>query len=377
MKKNNCCKKTSIGGQALIEGIMMRGPHRTVMAVRGTDGNIVTEDLHLTQIKDKYKILGWPVIRGAVSMIESMVFGYKALMKSADMSGMLEEEEAEKQTKAQKKAKKAKKESAVEQNLQKQPTQTAADALTDTAEADTAVTAQNADKEPTATEVAKPEKKEDSGMLMTIIGAISMVLGVALSICLFMWLPTFIFDNINSLSSNKIGDFRGIIEGVLKIAIFIIYITIVAQMNEIKRVFKYHGAEHKTIFCYENGKELTVENVREERRFHPRCGTSFLILMLIVSIIFYTIIDRIFPALAVNKLVWVGLKLVCLPFIVGIGYELIKFCGRHDNLLTRIIAAPGMWVQRITTSEPDDSMIEVAICAMKEVIPENNEDDQW
>lgn len=374
MNKNNCCKKTSIGGQALIEGIMMRGPHRTVMAVRGTDGNIVTEDLHLTQIKDKYKILGWPVIRGAVSMIESMVFGYKALMKSADMSGMLDEEEAEKQTKAQKKAKKA---SAVEQDLQKQPTQTAADESTDTTEADTAVTAGNAYEQPTATEVAKPEKKEDTGVLMTIIGAISMVLGVALSVCLFMWLPTFIFDNINTLSSNKIGDLRGVIEGVLKIAIFIAYITIVAQMKEIKRVFKYHGAEHKTIFCYEHGKELTVENVREERRFHPRCGTSFLILMLIVSIIFYTIIDRIFPALAVNKLVWVGLKLVCLPFIVGIGYELIKFCGRHDNLLTRIIAAPGMWVQRITTSEPEDSMIEVAICAMKEVIPENNEDDQW
>ncbi|MBQ2319010.1 MAG: DUF1385 domain-containing protein, partial [Clostridia bacterium] len=159
--------------------------------------------------------------------------------------------------------------------------------------------------------------------------------------------------------------------------IFIIYVAIVSQMKDIKRVFMYHGAEHKTIFCYEHGKELTVENVRTERRFHPRCGTSFLILMLIVSIVFYSIIAKIFPSIAANRFIWMTLKIVCLPIIVGLGYELIKLCGRHDNFFTRIIAAPGVWVQRLTTKEPDDSMIEVAITAMSAVIPENDEDDKW
>ena len=148
-------------------------------------------------------------------------------------------------------------------------------------------------------------------------------------------------------------------------------------MKDIKRVFMYHGVEHKTIFCYEHGNELTVENVRKEKRFHPRCGTSFLILMLIVSIIFYMIIARIFPDLASNIALWTLIRIASLPLLVGIGFELIKFCGRHDNFVTRIISAPGVWLQRITTKEPDDSMIEVAIEAMTAVIPENSEDDRW
>lgn len=171
--------------------------------------------------------------------------------------------------------------------------------------------------------------------------------------------------------------YQAAFEGVLKIIIFVIYLILVSQMKDIKRVFMYHGAEHKTIFCYEHGNELTVENVRKEKRFHPRCGTSFLILMLIVSIIFYMIIARIFPDLASNIVLWMLIRIACLPLLVGVGFELIKFCGRHDNFVTKIISAPGVWLQRITTKEPDDSMIEVAIEAMTAVIPENSEDDRW
>ena len=377
MSKDKCCKKTSIGGQALIEGIMMRGPHKTVMAVRNSDGEIVTENMVPNQLKDKYKILGWPIIRGAVSMVESMLFGYKALMKSAELSDMLDEEETEKEPKKEKKNKK-----------------NAAETVTETAElinteesAENEATAENetaAEIVPAETEATaaakkpadKKDEKKESG-LMAVIGVISMVLGVGLAIALFIYLPNLLFGYVNSLTGDKITAFQAAFEGILKIIIFIVYVAIVSQMKDIKRVFMYHGAEHKTIFCYEHGKELTVENIRTERRFHPRCGTSFLILMLIVSIIFYSIIAKIFPLIAANRLIWMALKIVCLPIIVGLGYELIKLCGRHDNILTRIIAAPGVWVQRLTTKEPDDSMIEVAIVAMSAVIPENGEDDRW
>lgn len=374
MSKEKCCKKTSIGGQALIEGIMMRGPHKTVMSVRKNDGQIVSENMNTTQLKDKCAFFGLPIIRGAVSMVESLVFGYKALMRSADLSGMLEEEEQEKKAKQEKKAaKKAKQEKS--EMLDESVAETAADEIVDeTATETTEETA--AESVDTETE-APTEKKEESGVLMAIIGAISMVLGVALALALFFFLPSFIFKYINHLSGGSMTAYQAAFEGVLKIIIFVIYLILVSQMKDIKRVFMYHGAEHKTIFCYEHGMELTVENIRKEKRFHPRCGTSFLILMLIVSIIFYMIIAKIFPSLASNIALWILIRIVCLPLLVGIGYELIKFCGRHDNILTRIISAPGVWLQRITTKEPDDSMIEVAIEAMTAVIPENSEDDRW
>ena len=212
---------------------------------------------------------------------------------------------------------------------------------------------------------------------MAIIGAISMVFGIALALALFFYLPSLIFKYVNHLAGGQMTAYQAAFEGVLKIIIFVIYLILVSQMKDIKRVFMYHGAEHKTIFCYEHGNELTVENVRKEKRFHPRCGTSFLILMLIVSIIFYMIIARIFPDLASNIVLWMLIRIACLPLLVGIGFELIKFCGRHDNFITKIISAPGVWLQRITTKEPDDSMIEVAIEAMTAVIPENSEDDRW
>ena len=386
MSKEKCCKKTSIGGQALIEGIMMRGPHKTVMAVRNSDGEIITENMVTKQLKDKYKILGWPIIRGAVSMVESMLFGYKALMKSAELSDMLDEEETEKEPKKEKKNKKkaAETEPTAENEVTAEVEETAETESADeaevtaeveeTAETEPAAESESAD-ETEATADKKDGKKES--VLMTVIGAISMVLGIGLAVALFIYLPNLLFGYVNSLTGEKITAFQATFEGVLKILIFIIYVAIVSQMKDIKRVFMYHGAEHKTIFCYEHGKELTVENVRTERRFHPRCGTSFLILMLIVSIVFYSIIAKIFPSIAANRLIWMTLKIVCLPIIVGLGYELIKLCGRHDNFFTRIIAAPGVWVQRLTTKEPDDSMIEVAITAMSAVIPENDEDDKW
>lgn len=408
MSKEKCCKKTSIGGQALIEGIMMRGPHKTVMSVRKNDGQIVSENLNTTSLKDKCGFFGLPIIRGSVSMVESLVFGYKALMRSADLSGMLEEEEAEKKAKADKKAaKKAKAEEAWEAESES-VAETVADISETTVELDEIVTdadettddetvAESAD-ESAADAVAvdggtdyvveasaeadapiekKTEKKSENGILMAIIGAISMVFGIALALALFFYLPSLIFKYVNHLAGGQMTAYQAAFEGVLKIIIFVIYLILVSQMKDIKRVFMYHGAEHKTIFCYEHGNELTVENVRKEKRFHPRCGTSFLILMLIVSIIFYMIIARIFPDLASNIALWTLIRIACLPLLVGIGFELIKFCGRHDNFVTKIISAPGVWLQRITTKEPDDSMIEVAIEAMTAVIPENSEDDRW
>ena len=395
MSKEKCCKKTSIGGQALIEGIMMRGPHKTVMSVRKNDGEIVSENLNTTSLKDKCAFFGLPIIRGSVSMIESLVFGYKALMRSADLSGMLEEEEAEKKAKADKKA--AKKAKADEK------TETADDIVTETvadveiaedvetaedveiaaesvseAGVDAAATDEVATEASAETaDTAPAEKKKESGILMAIIGAISMVFGIAVALVLFFYLPSLVFKYINHLAGGQMTAYQAAFEGVLKIIIFVIYLLLVSQMKDIKRVFMYHGAEHKTIFCYEHGNELTVENIRKEKRFHPRCGTSFLILMLIVSIIFYMIIARVFPSLAKNIVLWMLIRIACLPLLVGIGFELIKFCGRHDNFVTRIISAPGVWLQRITTKEPDDSMIEVAIEAMTAVIPENSEDDRW
>ena len=400
MRKEKCCKKTSIGGQALIEGIMMRGPHKTVMSVRKNDGQIVSENLNTTSLKDKCRFFGLPIIRGSVSMIESLAFGYKALMRSADLSGMLEEEEAEKKAKADKKAaKKAKVEETSESETEavaegetdtdetiETDAETTADEMvaetTDAVAEFVAETSVEADATETdaatdATAEKKTEKKAENGILMAIIGAISMVFGIALALALFFFLPSLIFKYVNHLAGGQITAYQAAFEGVLKILIFVIYLILVSQMKDIKRVFMYHGAEHKTIFCYEHGNELTVENVRKEKRFHPRCGTSFLILMLIVSIIFYMIIARIFPDLASNIALWTLIRIACLPLLVGIGFELIKFCGRHDNFVTRIISAPGVWLQRITTKEPDDSMIEVAIEAMTAVIPENSEDDRW
>lgn len=344
-------KATSIGGQALIEGIMMKGPRRTVIAVREPDGNILIDDLKEKNLKEKLPFLGWPVIRGAVNLIQSMITGYKALMYSAEKSGMTELEEEEDRVKLEKKLRKK-------------------------AEKQAAGTGKSADEIFEALK-AKADEKQESGALMGFIMALASVLGIGLAVLLFMWLPTFLFNILKSAVPADISGLRAVFEGVVKIIIFVVYLALVSLMKDIKRVFMYHGAEHKTIFCYENGDELTVENVRKNRRFHPRCGTSFMILMLIVSIVFYAIVARVFPVLTEITLLWVALRIILLPVICGLGYELIRFCGRHDNVLTRIISAPGMWLQRLTTKEPDDSMIEVAIASIEAVIPENPDEDKW
>lgn len=314
------CKKTSIGGQALIEGIMMKGPEKTVMAVRMKDGSIDVSPMNMKSAKDKSVFYKIPIIRGVLNFIESMVTGYKAMMESAEKSGYLDEIEEE-------------------------------------------------DK--------KSGEKKDNGKLMAGIMIVATVLAVVLCIGLFIYLPSLLFSGIEMLVGEAISPYRALFEGVLKIAIFLGYMAAVSLMKDIKRVFSYHGAEHKTIFCYEAGEELTVENVRKQRRFHPRCGTSFLILMLIVSIFVTLLLDFFFPQFKQYLLLRALIKLLLVPLICGIGYELIKVCGRHDNLLTKIISAPGLWLQRITVKEPDDSMIEIAIAAMKEVIPENSEADNW
>ena len=318
-------KKTSIGGQALIEGIMMRGPQKTVMAVRKQDGSIELVPRKTNDIREKYKILKLPIIRGVAGFIDSMVTGYKAMMDSAEISGYLDEElnEAEQKPKAEEKEQKGK------------------------------------------------------GALMSVIMVVSTVLAVILSVGLFIYLPSLAFKGLNYLLSGAITSWQAVIEGVLKILIFLGYMVAVSQMKEIKRVYKYHGAEHKTIFCYEAGLPLTVENVKPQQRFHPRCGTSFMILMLIVSIAVTLMLDYLIPGL--KEVLWLRtiIKLLLVPLICGLGYELIKICGRYDNLATRIIAYPGLLVQRLTVYEPDEDMIEIAIAAMNEVIPENEEEDRW
>jgi len=348
-------KKVSIGGQALIEGIMMKSPEKTAMAVRTPDKSIDIEYIKEKHIKDKFPFLGWPILRGVVNFVESMILGYKTLMMSADKSGMTDLEEAEdKKRKAEKEAKKRAK--------------LIAKGKISPEEAEKAAAEENS-------AVSDTEKaKESNSAIITAVMIVGVVLGVALALTLFMWLPTAVFNGVNHLAGGTISDkFRPLIEGVLKISIFVGYVALVSLTKDIKRVFMYHGAEHKAIFCLENELPLTVENVKKQSRFHPRCGTSFMILMLVVGILINLLIVTIFPTVTELSYLWVTIKILMVPLICGIGYELIKFCGKHNNIITRIISAPGMWVQRLTTKEPEDDMIEVAIAAIEAVMPEDPE----
>lgn len=367
---NSCNKKTSIGGQALIEGIMMRGPKVTAMAVRNPEGELVLEKWE-TSAPKRAKLFKLPFIRGIFNFIDSMTMGYKSLMRSAEIAGLEDEE-----------PKKAKK---------KTETDNAEQPLTESESKEVGATDETEVKCDTPADTAaenkksKKEKKEKSdSALMTGVMLIATVLGVALAVLLFIMLPTFLYNLLskplpflapeNELLHSLV---KSVFEGVLRIIVLVVYMLAVRLMKDIRRTFMYHGAEHKTIFCYENGLELTVENVRAQRRFHPRCGTSFLILMLLVGIIISFFIDPLciavfgqIPHTAIRTLI----KIALLPLTMGVGYELIKLAGRHNNLFTRIISAPGMWLQRITVLEPDDDMIECAITAFKEVIPEDESD---
>ena len=333
-----CVRKTSIGGQALIEGIMMRGPKKSAMAVRNPQGEIVLEKWD-TQSKKLPKIAKLPIIRGVVNFILSMSAGYKCLMRSAEIAGLeeaLDEAKAEKEPSEKKKKKEEKK------------------------------------KE-------KGEEKGDSA-LMTVIMIIATVLGVVLSVGLFIMLPTFLYDWLCRLMPFLRPEDRAlhslsksVFEGVLKLVILVGYMALVSLMKDIRRTFQYHGAEHKTIFCYEHDLELTVENVRKEGRFHPRCGTSFLVLMLLVGMFVSFLIDPLFIWITGDvPVTWLRalLKLALFPITMGLGYEVLKLAGKYDNLFTRVVSAPGLWLQRVTVLEPTDDMIECAILAFTEVIPE-------
>lgn len=322
---NKTKHKTSIGGQALIEGIMMRGPKGTAMSLRLPDGTIETEVEEYIPWKNKCKLLGLPLIRGIVSFAESMITGYKYLMKSADKT--LTEEEKEE-------------------------------------------------------EMSKFDKWLNDHMgekMMAVVSVVSAVLGVGLSFLIFMYLPTLLVDLFDDyvLRSVDVAKYHPLFEGVLRIIIFISYMVFVSKMSMIKRVFMYHGAEHKTIFCYENGLELTVENVRKMSRFHPRCGTAFMFVMLIISMFLSFSLVVIFPELqTINKMLWILIKIAILPLVMGIGYEFIKLAGKYDNFFVSILSYPGLLMQRITTVEPTDDIIEVAIESMKAVLTDNPEDDK-
>ncbi len=321
-KKKTQTKYGSVGGQALMEGIMMNGPEGKAMALRLPDGSISVEKKTFTSIKDKNKFFGIPMVRGIVNFVEALIFGYKCLMESAEKTGMDVEEE---------------------ENMSK---------------LDRWISDHFGEK------------------MMKVIGAISMVLGFALAFALFVWMPSFLFDAINKLTGEHIAMLRTIFEGLLRIIIFVIYMFAVSKMKEIKRVYMYHGAEHKSIFCYESGEEMTVENVRKQSRFHPRCGTSFIFVMIILSILVSSVVALAFPSLTQIRPVWICVKLLIMPIVMGLGYEFIRYAGKHDNLFVKILSAPGLWMQRITTAEPDDSMIEVGIAAINAVIPHNDEEKE-
>ena len=375
-KCKNECKKTSIGGQALIEGIMMRGPKYTAMAVRDPNGKIVLEKWR-TSTKDIPKIAKLPIIRGVYGFISSMVTGYKSLMRSAEISGL---EEAEEELRREKEAKKAEKLAKKKAKAEKKNDIPASQPECAEKTAEEPVTEEQKEEKDT-----KKKDKKESSALVTAVMLVGSVLGVAISIGLFIALPAFIYGWCSpllpeSITGNDILNsfVKSVFEGILRIIVLVAYMLLVSLMKDIRRTFRYHGAEHKTIFCYEHGNKLTVENVRREERFHPRCGTSFLILMLIVGIFVSFFIDPAFLLITKDEALLkttayvamrVGVKLLLTPLIMGIGYELIKLAGRHDNIITKIISAPGVWLQHITVLEPDDGMIECAIRAFVEVMP--------
>lgn len=304
--------RTSVGGQALMEGIMMRGPEKICCAVRKPDGTIdLTYDTVTTRWYNKV-----PLLRGVCNMAENLYKGYKYLMHAADI--------------------------AME-----------------------------------GTEDAEPESKLDKWLdehtgpaFQNVLMGCAAFAGVVLALFLFTFLPTFLTGQL--IRFVPLGRWeRVILEGALKMAIFLLYMYLCTRMKDLHRVFEYHGAEHKTIACYEAGLPLTVENIRKQSRFHPRCGTSFMILVIIISIFLYAVLPWTSTGLRVVY------KLCMFPLLVGVSYEILKWAGRSDSALSHIVSQPGLWMQRLTTFEPDDSMIEVAIAAVTPVLPENQEEARW
>ena len=320
--------RTTIGGQALIEGIMMRGPEKDAIVVRkGEQLEIEVKD---RKVRPKNSIATWPLIRGTVNFFDSQVCGVKALMRSADLSGELEEEE------------------------------------------------------PSKFDLWLEKKLGNKGFEKFVVG-LGVVMGLGLSILLFFLLPMLVSSVLTDVVPNLL--LLNLIEGGVRLLIFLAYMLLVSKMKQMRRVFAYHGAEHKTIRCYEAGMPLTVENVRKHTRLHPRCGTSFLLVVMIVSILVFSVASSLLlscvPALATisgtlgYKLIMVAFKLLLLPVVVAFSYEINRWAGRHDNFLTKILTAPGMWFQLFTTVEPDDDMIEVGIASLEAVIPTEERADLW
>lgn len=321
-ENKSCTFRTSIGGQALIEGILMRGPEKQAIVVRDQEGTLVEKVEDLKFIKDRYPILGVPLIRGTVNFLDSMVNGVKALMYSADF---YPEEEA---------------------------------------------------AQPSKFELWL-EKHLSSKKLESAVVALAVALGVGMSVFLFMVLPTLITGGILHFFPGFPMWGRNLVEGILKICIFLLYLIFCSRQKDIYRVFQYHGAEHKTIFCYEAGLPLTVENVRIQPRHHPRCGTSFLFVVIFVSILFSSVVFGIWPI--TNAWLRTLIHLLLLPLVVGVTYEFNRWVGRHvqDSGLAKFLTAPGMWMQNFTTNEPDDSMIECAIRSLELVLPSEKGKDTW
>lgn len=332
MAKNETEKfKTMIGGQALIEGIMMRGPEKDACVIRGKDGLQV--EVTDRKVRPKGSFSTWPLSRGPVSFFDAQVAGVKALMRSADLSP---EEGQEEQT------------SKLDRWLEK--------------------------------------KLGDKKFQSFLIGT-SVALGLAMSIGLFFLLPAVIGSLFSPFIQSHVV--QNLLEGAIRVIILAGYMILAAQQKDVKRLFAYHGAEHKTIRCYEAGLELTVDNVRVQTKHHPRCGTSFLFIIMILSILVFSVAQELLltvaPSLLMLKdtaligynLIMIGFKLLLLPVVVSVTYEINRFVGRHDNWFTRILSAPGMWMQRISTNEPDDGMMEVAITALQAVIPEQEGADRW
>ena len=301
------------GGQAVLEGVMMRTGEKYATAVRNVNGDISVKEGSFVSLRKKSKIANFPLIRGVVSFVESMIFSYKTLSESVELSGIGDS--------------------------------------------------------------AEPESKFDKWLtekfgdkLMQVVTVIGTVLGVVLAVALFILVPTAITAIIEKLTGTELGIWKNVISGVIKIIIFILYMLIVSLQKDIRRVFEYHGAEHKTIFCYENNEPLTVENVKKNRRFHPRCGTSFIFVILLIGIMVSVIANFFVNTWSSVPLQFLT-KLILLPIVVGIGFEFLMYAGKHDNLFTRICSAPGLWMQRITTKEPDDGQIECAIEALLRSLP--------
>ena len=314
-KKECPAFRTSIGGQALIEGIMMRGPETIATAVRKPDGEIELKTEPIRHIF-KHKFFRLPLIRGVFNFFESMILGTKELMYSAEFYDLEEE------------------------------------------------------SEPGWLERKLGDK------LQSVVITFSVILGIGLSVLLFMFLPRLLVDLLNWIFGDLNVFLQSVLEGVFRITIFVTYLLLVTRMKDIRRVFEYHGAEHKTIFCYENRLPLTAENVRGQSRLHPRCGTSFLCIVMIVSILIFTVLNAL---LGEATPAWQALlyRLLLLPVVAGVSYEFIKWAGRSDGAVSRILSKPGLWLQNITTVEPDDSQIEVAIAAMTAVLPAEEKDAQW